>query len=253
MCLILFAYHSHPRFPLIMLANRDEFYDRPSQGAGYWPDHPQVLAGRDLEQSGTWMGVTREGRFAAITNYRDLQDHQGQKISRGLLVSDFLTGEKTPKAYLRSIAGQAEKYNGFNLLLGDRTSLFYYCNYEGTIRQVGPGIHGLSNHLLDTAWPKVSRGREQLTRLVADDATIDEEALWQILQDRTQPPDDQLPQNGLSPEWERLVAPAFIIGKDYGTRANTILLLNDQGKVTFCERHLTLAKTWETRRFVVEP
>lgn len=255
MCLILFAYHRHPHFPLIMLANRDEFYSRPSLPAAFWPDHPQILAGRDLEQSGTWMGITREGRFAAITNYRVFQnprDFHDQKISRGVLVSDFLTGNKTPEAYLREISGYALKYNGFNLLVGDRTSLFYYCNYEGTIRRVQPGIHGLSNHLLDTDWPKVRRGREQLTRLVTDEAAVDEKTLWPILLDKTQPSEDQLPQTGLSPEWEQLVAPAFIEGPDYGTRANTILLMDTQGKSTFCERHLTLEKTWETRRFILE-
>jgi uncharacterized protein with NRDE domain len=161
MCLILFAYQIHPRYRLVLGANRDEFYARPTAPLDFWQDHPQVLAGRDLEQHGTWMGVTRNGRWAAVTNYRDLRIMKTDAHSRGHLVADFLLSHVPPHAYMRQIATKADQYNGFNLIVGDSAELVYFSNRERKIRLLGPGLYGLSNHLLDTAWPKVARGKEK--------------------------------------------------------------------------------------------
>jgi uncharacterized protein with NRDE domain len=166
MCLILLAYAANPTHRLIVLANRDEHYSRPTAPLDFWQDHPQVLAGRDLEHHGTWMGVTRTGRLAAITNYRAPHLLKKDAPSRGHLVSGFLLSDEPPAQYLRRVLAKADAYNGFNLIVGDSTDLFYYSNMEGTIRKLEPGIYGLSNHLLDTPWPKVLHARQALAALV---------------------------------------------------------------------------------------
>src|SRR5258706_6908216 len=155
MCLILFAWQAHPDYPLVVAANRDEWRDRPTAPAAWWDDAPDILAGRDLEAGGTWLGVTRAGRFAAITNFRDPSDRKSTAPSRGQLVADFLRGDDAPRDYLAALAAKAARYNGFNLLLADDKSMCYFGSREGEIIDVAPGIHGLSNHLLDEPWPKV--------------------------------------------------------------------------------------------------
>jgi len=172
MCLILFAYQHHPKYPLIVAANRDEYYARPSAPAQYWSDHPHVLAGRDLKELGTWMGITAQGRFAALTNYRDPQRHSTDALSRGHLVADFLCNQQSSHEYLKKIAKQSKQYNGFNLLVGDQKSLWYYSNQQGDIQPIAPGVHGLCNHLLNTPWPKLEQGRQQLSQCLTQDKMI---------------------------------------------------------------------------------
>jgi uncharacterized protein with NRDE domain len=169
MCLILFAYQRHPRYRLILAANRDEFYARPTAPLGFWADHPQVLAGRDLEQKGTWLGVTRGGRLAAITNYRDPQAIKPNAPSRGHLVSDFLKGSIPPLDYLQDISASAARYSGFNLLVGDPSGLFYFSNHGAVMCRLAPGLYGLSNGLLDIPWPKVDQGKQALAALVREE------------------------------------------------------------------------------------
>jgi len=236
MCLVLFAYKSHKQYPLILVANRDEFYNRPALPVSYWHDHPTILGGRDLEKMGTWLGVTRTGRFAAITNYRDPSRLRKDAISRGEIVSGFLSGTDSPKDYLNTIRGKREIYNGFNLILGNVSSCLYYSNITNTIEEVKPGIHGLSNHLINTPWPKVVRGKEKLKLTIQDKDFSDKDQLFRILNDSQQAEDEELPYTGIGIELERMMSPIFIQSPNYGTRSSTVLLINRQNHVSFMER-----------------
>jgi uncharacterized protein with NRDE domain len=239
MCLILFAYKQHPDYRLVLTANRDEFYERPTAALHFWEDHPQVLAGRDLLQLGTWMGITRSGRFAAITNYREVITPIANAPSRGNLVADFLTGSAAPKAYLERIRSKSDQYSGFNLILGDTQALYYYGNRDGRIRMLEPGLYGLSNHLLDTDWPKVRAGKTRLgAALRSSDggaSRMDVQPLITLLKNQERAPDNELPQTGVGIEKERMLAPAFITSPDYGTRSSSILLIRQNHQVDFRE------------------
>jgi uncharacterized protein with NRDE domain len=236
MCLILFAWQHHPDYRLVLAANRDEFYARPTAPADFWDEAPQVLAGRDLVGGGTWLGVTRGGRFAAVANVRDPSDRRAGTPSRGLLPLGFLRGSQPPAAFLAKVARKSGGYRGFNLLAGDRHTLAWYSNREGAVRGLPPGLYGLSNAALDTPWPKVRRGKAALAGLLSRGGPLDPEALFALLADRTRPPDGELPDTGVGLAWERTLAPAFIVGPDYGTRAATVLLVGRDGMVTFTER-----------------
>ena len=203
MCLILFAYKVHPAYNLILAANRDEFYERPSASADFWEDSPQVLAGRDLQEGGTWMGIDRAGRFAAITNYRDPASLKNNAPSRGGLVSSYLCGNQSTDGYLEEISRQTQLYNGFNLIAGDRRELFAYSN-RGEKQKLNPGIYGLSNHLLNTPWPKVLRSKKLFTAALNKKGAELEDALFALLLDRKIPADNKLPDTGIGLEWERV-------------------------------------------------
>jgi uncharacterized protein with NRDE domain len=235
MCLILFAYNVHPSYRLVLAANRDEFFERPSSSADFWDDHRQVIAGRDLKGGGTWLGVTKEGRFAAITNYRDPASWKNDAPSRGKLVSNYLCGNQRADNYLDKISRQAQLYNGYNLILGDRRELFSYSNC-GEKQKINSGIYGLSNHLLNTPWPKVSRGKKLLTAALDKKGVELEEALFALLTDRRIPADNKLPETGVGMEWERVLSPIFITSPNYGTRSSSILLIGKNGRVRFVEK-----------------
>jgi uncharacterized protein with NRDE domain len=234
MCLILLALDVHPDYSLIVAANRDEFYDRPTALAAFWTDAPWVLAGRDLKAGGTWLGVDRRGRFAAVTNYRQGQREGDAPRSRGHLVSDYLTGPMDGRSHMASVERGAALYNGFNLIAGDVGALFYFSNREGGARELGPGVYGLSNHLLDSPWPKVMAGKSGLTALLAGGGKLTP-SLFRLLSDRSQATDDLLPRTGVSPEWERLLSSAFIASEGYGTRSSTVVLVGRDGVVRFEE------------------
>lgn len=236
MCLLLFAYKSHPDYRLILAANRDEFYDRPTRPATFWEDAPGILAGQDLKAGGTWMGITKKGRFAAITNYREAGLTKENAPSRGDLVKEFLKGDSRPHDYLKTVQEMGQIYNGFNLIIGDTTRLFYYSNRDGNIRTVEPGIHGLSNHLLNTPWPKTSQGTSRLHTLLNQSKEFSPEDIFAILADRSIPPDKELPDTGVGLEWERMLSPIFIKGDMYGTRCTSVLLWEKTGAITFLER-----------------
>jgi len=236
MCLIVLAYQKHPRFPFIVAANRDEYYKRPTASATFWTEYPDILAGRDLDQMGTWLGITKNGRFAAITNYRDPKTTRPDAKSRGQIVRDFLCGNDVPTKFLQKIDPIREDFNGFNLLVGDTGGLMYYSSRTGKGQELKPGIHGLSNHLLDTPWPKVVAAKERMGEALADVETMCGENLFFLLSDIVVPPDDELPFTGISLEWERALAPIFIVSPDYGTRSSTVLLQDCTGHVTFMER-----------------
>jgi len=235
MCLILLAWQTHPSFPLIVAANRDEFYQRRTASADFWPESPQVLAGRDLEAGGTWLGVSRTGRFAALTNYRDPSRHKADAPSRGRLVADFLCGLEPIDAYLDSL--QPAAYNGFNLLLGDARDngrLVAFSNITQERHELVPGIYGLSNATLDTPWPKVGAGKTALADALA--ALPDETPLQNLLRDDRIHPDTTLPATGVPLEWERLLSAAFIRSQDYGTRCSTLIKVAVGGTASFDEQ-----------------
>lgn len=235
MCLILFSWKQHPEYQLVLAANRDEFYDRPTAPAGFWEDHTDVLAGRDLKAGGTWIGVTRTGRFAALTNYRDPSNIRENAPSRGQLPVDFLLSESSPEEYLKAVAQNGVAYNGFNLLVGDLNNLYYYSNYEGEVRELEPGTYGLSNHLIDSPWPKVLKGREMLHERVSAE-NFHPETLFQLLDQKEVFPDEELPSTGVSLDWERALSALHIVTEKYGTVSSTVILTSESGRVLFTER-----------------
>lgn len=225
MCLIIFAWKVIPGMPLIAAANRDEFYLRPASAAGWWEDQPDVFAGRDLQGGGTWLGVTRQGRFAAITNIRAPSEKRPDAPTRGKLVSEYLSGNLSPADYIEQLRPRANDYNGFNLLVGDRDNLLWYSNRGDADPRNGKpleyGVYGLSNALLDTPWPKVTRAKAQFSSLLCLGAP--EETFFELLADSTRANDCRLPSTGVSIEWERILSSIFICAPDYGTRASTIV------------------------------
>lgn len=235
MCLILLAYKAHPKYNLIVAANRDEFYRRLTAPAGFWEDAPQILAGRDLEKMGTWMGVTTSGRFAALTNYRDPSELTAEKLSRGELVAEFLKGSDDPHTYLEKADASRMCFPGFNLLAGNQEGLYYYSNKQGVVQQVTPGIHGISNHLLNTSWPKVEKGKAGLARIIREDRQTMADDLLVHMENADPAPEQSLPSTGVSLEWERLLSPMFIKSEEYGTRSSTVILMNEE-EIIFKER-----------------
>ncbi len=249
MCLILFAYKAHPEYPLIVAANRDEYYARPTAAADFWDDDSGILGGRDLEKGGTWLGITRRGRFAAVTNYREPHLHKENTNSRGLLVSDYLRGQESATTYVERISRKADHYSGFNLVVGDWQHLTYCSNRTREAPLLEPGIYGISNGLLDTPWPKVARGKETLQAAI-NQSTVKPEALLNLLVDDTQATDDALPETGVGLVMERLFSPIFITSPAYGTRSSTVVLVNQAQRVTFIERRVVVKEGgYDTRRY----
>ena len=248
MCLLLVSYETHPRFKLIIAANRDEFYDRPAEPAKFWNNYPTLLAGRDLKAGGTWLGITKHGRFAAITNYRDMKNLKKNAPSRGELVTSFLTGNDMPKVFSDKLLKSAENYNGYNLLFSDMNEFYYFSNQTKKSIKLLPGIYGLSNHLLDTPWHKVEKSKTSFKNILSkEDVTADD--LFNILSDTSIPPDELLPDTGLTFEIERAVSPVFVATPLYGTRSSTVILVNNN-QITFTERSLnTETKEWITGEF----
>ena len=234
MCLILVAWRVHPDYPLVVAANRDEFFARPTAPAAFWKDTPQLLAGRDLEAGGTWMGVTRSGRFAALTNFRDPAQNRSGAPSRGGLVADFLAGDESPQAYLERIALRGSQCNGYNLLVSEGETLWWSSNMAGAPRPLQAGVYGISNHLLDTPWPKVGAGKTALA--LALDGLPDDQALFDLLRDDGIHSDEHLPQTGIPLDWERLLSAAFVKSPDYGTRGSTVLYIGRDGWTSFDEQ-----------------
>lgn len=235
MCLILFAWDTHPKYQLILAANRDEFYDRPTARADFWENHPDILAGRDLRAGGTWMGINKNGRFTAITNYRDLSNINPDAVSRGNLTLDFLKGNEDAASYLKRVSAVRHQFNGFNLLAGNQNFLYYYSNVENEIKKLKEGIYGLSNHLLNTEWPKVRDGMKEFERNLKEN-TVNIPAIFEVLQNRSIAPDHELPQTGLMLDFERALSARFIATSDYGTYSATVLLIDRSGGVDFTER-----------------
>jgi uncharacterized protein with NRDE domain len=225
MCLIVFAWQAHPSYPLVLAANRDEFLDRPTLQLDYWKDLPDVLGGRDVEKGGSWLATHVDGRWAAVTNFRDGGTASSPaNLSRGHLVMNYVASGDQAKDYARHITQPLAEYAGCNLLVGDSDSLFFVSNrLQGERRaeaeSVAAGVHGLSNHSLDTPWPKVQRVKRKLQQLIDDGSE-----------------DDELPSTGVPVEWERVLSPPFIVSESYGTRASTVVLMSKDGTVNVYER-----------------
>ena len=235
MCLIVFAWKLIPACPLVLAANRDEFFERPTQAASWWDDAPHVYAGRDLQAGGTWLGTDKRGRFAALTNIRNGSVQRAEARSRGELVADFLRGDLSAKDYLQKLKTSAGDYNGFNLLLGDANAAYWFSNHAGSPEQsLEPGIYGLSNGALDTPWPKVLRAKAQFASLLCQGAPDD--AYFEMLADTTQASDVRLPDTGVSLEWERRLSPIYIESPDYGTRASSLLRIHASGNSQLVEK-----------------
>ncbi|ROR34601.1 NRDE family protein [Inmirania thermothiophila] len=239
MCLILVAHRAHPRWPLVIAANRDEFRDRPAAPAAWWREDARVLAGRDLAAGGTWLGVRRDGRWAAVTNVREGRRGRHPR-SRGELVARYLLGDAPPRAFLAEALAGGAAYGGFNLLVATPDEVLYGSNRGHGIHALAPGVHGLSNGRLDAPWPKVRRGREGLRALLAGEGPR-VEALMALLADRREAPPEALPDTGVGPERERRLSPLFIVGADYGTRCSTVLVVDREGRACLVER------TWDGR------
>lgn len=250
MCVAVFAWKIHPDFPLVFAGNRDERHARAASAAGFWEDAPQVLAGRDLEAGGTWLGVTTGARFALVTNYRAGPNPKSGARSRGELTADFLRGAALPQDYLTAVQRHAHDYAPFSLIVGDADSLWFFSNRgEQTPQPISPGIHGLSNHLLDTPWPKVTLSKSRLeTLLVPGMPTIEELIL--LLADRTPASANELPDTGIGTERERQISPVFVVNPEYGTRCSNAILRARNGDLRFVERRFDAkGRRLETRDF----
>ena len=243
MCLLVLAWQAHPRYRLIVAANRDEFHDRPADALGKWTAGAggvprEILAGRDLQAGGTWLGLDRARRVGIVTNYRDLQRSAPGAPSRGELIPRYLTGDACAGAFVEALEPAAVRYAGFNLLVSDTDALWYASNRaERFARVLPPGVYGLSNHLLDTPWPKLARVRRAFHAWLDATPEPDPEALLAMLADRTPAADHEpLPETGLSFEWERTLSAPFVLNREYGTRCSTVLLLAPGGRLALTER-----------------
>lgn len=235
MCLTVFAYRVHNKYPLLLATNRDEFYERPTRPAQFWENHPDLLAGKDLKAGGTWMGITKNHRFAALTNYRDMTTIKENAPSRGHIVTDFLNSDVSPVEFFQSMKPIAADYNGFNLLFGTTDNLYYFNNQHIELRELEPGYYSLSNAFLNTKWPKTEKALSDFKTLV-EDKNLQEKRLFELLQNTQTYPDHKLPSTGLPLEKERLVSSIFILSDDYGTRCSTLLFANPHGETTFIEK-----------------
>ena len=234
MCLIFTAWQLAPAATLVVAANRDEYHDRDTAPLHWWDDE-DILAGRDLEAGGTWMGVTRSGRFAAVTNYRSAEGHRTDAESRGALVADFLRGSDAVEESLRRVVDGGRRYNGFSMIAGDGERLGWCSNRVPGVHVLAPGLYGLSNHLLDTPWPKVAEGKIALEPALSD-PVLDPRRLLAVLDDRRPAPDARLPDTGVGRERERWLSSRFVVGDAYGTRSSSVLAFGTDGTVSFAER-----------------
>ena len=236
MCLILFAYQWHADYPLIAIANRDEYYARPSRDAHWWED-TDIFAGRDLEAGGTWLGVNRRGQFAAVTNVREPGGMQAGKRTRGDLTRDFLKRNDDAEVYLQQLAQHDQDYAGFNLLLGDVTGMWFYSNRESQIRRIEAGVYGVSNGRFDEPWPKLESGREELETML--NSGIEHDQLMEILTDHRIAEDHELPSTGVALDIERLLSSRFIRSAEYGTRACSVVTIDRTQRIEFSEQNYT--------------
>lgn len=238
MCLVVVAFNVQPDCPLVVAANRDEFHARPTQNAAWWPDQPDIVAGRDLQAGGTWLGLHRAGRFATITNFRDANTSRAQLRSRGHLVTEFLLSEQSPLDYLRSIS--PDDYAGFNLLVADKNRLAYLSNRGGGARELPPGLYGLSNATLDTPWEKVERSKSRLGEILANGDANDTHLL-RLLDDREKGPVSEVKSDRLPFATAHAITAPFIVTPEYGTRCSSIVRVDSEGRWQLLERRFNAA------------
>ncbi|KPU45592.1 hypothetical protein OXPF_08250 [Oxobacter pfennigii] len=246
MCTILFAFKAHPKYDLIFLGNRDEFKNRPSLKVHFWESNPSILAGMDLEKGGTWTGITKSGRISFVTNYRNAM-HSSLIKSRGYLTQHFLDTDATPLEYLEKIKLQRDQYGPFNLVVGTFKELWFYSNMEDKIFSLNPGVYGLSNAYLDTPWFKLKRAKNFFLNVLNTDFIVDD--LFKILDDKVTPPDEELPNTGVSLEAERMLSSVYIDTPEYGTMFKTVILASSSGQVEFYEKSLDKKSNWSMTSF----
>ncbi|MFT5427026.1 MAG: hypothetical protein ACI9ZT_001979 [Gammaproteobacteria bacterium] len=237
MCLIILSYKQFDNFPLILAANRDEFFERPTQSAHFWNDNPLILAGRDRKHNGSWLGITKQGRFAAVTNFREPSEKIARATSRGTLVSEYLLSEINAKNYLEDLLNRIDKFDGFNLLVGDTNALYFLSSMEKKIKNIQSGVYGISNGVFDCPWPKVIQGKLRLTEIMKSSGQVDETAFFKLLADETVPVDDELPDTGVGLEWEQKLGSIFVKADSFGTRCSTLLSIDANKQVRFIERN----------------
>ena len=236
MCLIILALNKHPDYKLVLAANRDEFFERPTLKADFWEENQEILGGKDIKSGGTWLGITKNGRFIAITNYRDPNIERSDAISRGELSKQYLTTDININDFLSQISKKKDQYNGFNLLLSEDglDSIYYYSNITDQAVKIDDGIHGLSNHLLNTPWPKVIFGKNALADII-NSSPIDQDNIMEMLKNNDEAMGNSLPNTGISYELEKKLSPVFISMKGYGTRCSTVIFVDRTNKVSFFE------------------
>ena len=239
MCLLVLAWNAHPRYRLIVAANRDEYHERPAAPLARWAEPNNIIGGRDLRAGGAWLAVDTRKRFGIVTNFRDLQRPEPNAPSRGGLIPSYLSHDADAGSYLATLEPRAARYSGFNLLLADDNELWYATNRSGDnpfARRLEPGIHGLSNQSLDTPWPKLLRVRRRFATWL-NDSNDERSELFDMLADRTQvTSDEDLPQTGLPTEWERTLSSPFVLDARYGTRCSTIVMIETSGAQVIAER-----------------
>ncbi len=233
MCLVAFAWKVHPEYPLVISANRDEFFERPSEKLHLWPSG--FYGGKDLRSGGTWMGIHPNGRWALLTNYRDFKNPRTAQISRGLLVQAFLESKIGPKSYLEGLTPSLDAYDGFNLVVSDGEKIFYLSNYGKGVEEVKPGIHGLSNGLINDPWPKVELAKKQLSEVLEE--SFDENRLLNTLKSRERYPIEKLPDTGVPPQMEIGLSSQLIrIGNNYGTVSSMVVIQEASGLTRLKQR-----------------
>lgn len=250
MCVAFLALDRHPRWRVILATNRDEQYDRPTRPASRWEDCPRVIAGRDEEAGGTWFGVRDDLAWTLVTNVRDLPAHHEGALSRGGLTRDFLCGDHPPTPYAFDAFSRRETYNPFNLLVAEQDEVWYVSSHHPTPERLTRGIYGLSNATLDVPWPKVRRGRQALAELLLR-SDLGPEPLFGLLDDAEPAPDEELPETGVGRAWERVLSPIYIASERYGTRAQSVLLLDHRGGGVFMERTTTRTSRSAPRTFTL--
>ncbi len=251
MCLIALAYEASEKYKIVIAANRDEFLDRPAAPA-YWWEGADLLAGRDIRAKGTWLGITRTGRIAAITNYRDLINKKEFSTSRGSLVTGFLLTGISPEKYLEALSRDARNYDGYNLIWGTPSELFYFSNKEGDGIKLGKGVHLLSNHLLNTPWFKSVKFREGFEKILQNEGDPEEQLLT-LLKDPEKAPDTMLPSTGLPYDAEKNISSVYITMGNYGTRCSTIITIDYDDNVVFTEAGHQPEKNFRKFNFRIEP
>jgi uncharacterized protein with NRDE domain len=250
MCLAVFAWKVHPKYKIVLAANRDEFYARPTLQAAEWPDQPDIIAGKDLKAEGTWLGVGRNSKLAFLTNYRDIRRLKNKAPSRGSLVTDFLKGSLNPVQYLQSLENP-HLFNGFNLIVSDLNSLYWYSNVNDEIRELEPGIYGISNYLLNTPWRKVEQLRLAFAKTIEGDFNYQQ--LFQSLLDTSEAEFSELPDTGLDPNLEKKLSACFIRTPDYGTVSSSVILADYAGNINFHERtYIPNSNDFKDKSFLIK-
>lgn len=240
MCLVVFAWKMHPEYRLVLAANRDEFHKRPAQELHWWPDSPDILAGRDLQAGGTWLAVSKPGRFATVTNYREQLNPRPGLRSRGEIITNFVSSAAPAGKFIASL--ESDDYAGFSLLAADRDELWYVSNRGDEAVRLAPGVYGLSNASLDTPWTKLVRTRDALRNLT-ESGEVDETTLLRIMADRTPAPSADVEAGNLPFVLAKALTAPHIVSAEYGTRCSTALTWSEQEEISVCERRFDVAGT----------